>query len=414
MSSKQKKDSNKIKRLKIGSTTFSIYPNNKSYILYYKENGKSIRRTYKTIKKAKLAAKKTKITKQRDSITLTGRELTEYKAAIDLLNSFARTKDSPDRLRIDTLINEAVANRKKQPEEFTPKSTVAIWEELKKNKKDLNRNKTTIRGLNMILSFTEMFPFDIHEITEQEILEWNTSIIAGRAPRTVYNYQARIIEFFNYAQMMKYLPNGSHAAHVLQRNAIRSKKGVEEVELWDIERLPTLLKTASGMKCKTANKEVVIMIALSAFAGCRVCEISRMTWENNCLWKTKYLRIPASVSKNNKAHRKVAISPTLEAWLRFAGADENSTGPIAGTDSARYVSKRLAAASARSAVEHVDNGHRHTCISAWVASGVQIGEAALRSDNSPSIIKSNYLGEITPEEGEEWLSTMPPENCLVS
>lgn len=405
------KDSTIVDRLKVGSTTFSIYKNRNSFTLYHSENGKSIRRTYKTIKEAKAAARKTKITKQRDAVTLTGRELNEYKAAVDLLNSFARIKDSPDRLRIDTLINEAVTNRQKQPDEFTPKSTVAIWDELKQNKKDLNRCKSTITGLNMILSFTEMFPFEIHEITEQDVLEWNTSIIAGRAPRTVYNYQAKIIEFFNYAQMMRYLPYGDHVANILQKNAIRSKKGVEEVELWDIDLLPTLLETASKMRCKTSNKEVVIMIALSAFAGCRVCEISRMTWENNCLWKTKYLRIPASVSKNNKAHRKVAISPTLEAWLRFAGANENSTGPIAGTDSARYVSKRLAAASARSAVDHVDNGHRHTCISAWVATGVEIGEAALRSDNSPSIIKSNYLGEITPEEGEQWHDTMPP--CIL-
>jgi len=408
MPTKTKKDSHKIERLKVGSTSFSIYPNNGSFTLAWSANNKRIRKTFKTLKEAKAAARKTKITKQRDAVTLTGRELNEYKAAVDLLNSFARIKDSPDRLRIDTLINEAVTNRQKQPDEFTPKSTVAIWDELKQNKKDLNRCKSTIGGLNMILPFTEMFPFDIHEITEQEILEWNTSIIAGRAPRTVYNYQAKIIEFFNYAQMMKYLPYGNHAANILQKKAIRSKKGVEEVELWDIDLLPTLLKTASGMRCKTKNKEVVIMIALAAFAACRVCEISRMTWENNFIWKTKYLRIPAAVSKNNKAHRKVAISPTLEAWLRYAGADEDSKGPIAGTDSAKYISKRLEHASKRSGVEHVANGHRHTCISSWVATGVEMGEAALRSDNSVAMIKSNYLGEITPEEGEKWLSTMPP------
>ena len=59
-------------------------------------------------------------------------------------------------------------------------------------------------------------------------------------------------------------------------------------------------------------------------------------------------------------------------------------------------------------VSHVRNGYRHTCISAWLASGVEIGFASLMSDNSPAIIKSNYLGEITKEEGEQWHNTMPP------
>jgi len=405
---KKKKDSSNIERLKVGSTSFAIYPNNGSFTLAWSAYGKRIRKTFKTVKEAKIEARKTKITKERNSVTLTGRELNEYKTAVDLLNSFALMKDSPERLRIDTLINEALSNRKKQPEEFTPKSTVDIWRELYQNKKDLNRAQSTISGLNMVLSFTEMFPFDIHEITEQDILEWNTSIISGRAPRTVYNYQARIIEFFNYSQMMKYLPYGSHVANILTKKAVRSKKGVEEVHLWNIESLPTLLKTASRMRCKSKNKDVVIMIALAAFAGCRVSEISRITWENNVIWKTGYLRIPASVSKNNKAHRKVAISPTLEAWLRYAGADEDSRGSIAGTTSAKYVSKRLEATSKRSGLDHVSNGYRHTCISSWVATGVQIGEVGLRSDNSPSIIKSNYLGEITKEEGEQWHNTMPP------
>lgn len=397
-----------VSRHKLGSTNYSIYRNKNSFTVSYFQFGRRIRKTYKTLTEAKDQAKKLKYQTE-DEKHLVGQDLNEYRACIDILDDYANLHDLPDRPRMDTLINEAILARKKNHDDFVPKTTLAIWEELKTHKKSLNRSKSTVRGLNMVKPFCEMFPFEIHEITEQDVLEWNTSIIiAGRAPRTVYNYQAKVIEFFNYAQMMRYLPYGDHVANILQKKAIRSKRGVEEVQLWDLELLPTIFETASRMRCKTANKEVVIMVALAAFAGCRTCEISRMTWEQNVIWKTKYLRIPAAVSKNNKAHRKVAISPTLEAWLRYAGADENSKGPIAGTNSAQYVAKRLLSASERSGFEHVANGHRHTCISSWVATGVEIGQAALRSDNSPGIIKSNYLGEITEEEGHQWLETMPP------
>lgn len=408
MPTKINSESPKASRLKVGSTSFSIYPNLNSFTLSWFEHGKRFRKTFPSIKQAKQHARQVKALESPDQEILTGNELNEYRAAIDILNSYAHTQDSSDRLRLDTLVGEAISSRKQAPEQFTAKTTGDIWEELYKSKKDLGKSEKTLTTLRMVLSFTEMFPEYIHEVTEQDILEYNTSLFTGRAPRTIYNYQSCLIEFFNYAQMMKYIPYGDHVANILKKKSIRSKKGVEEVELWNVDLLPSLMNSAAQWKCKTDRKEVVIMVALAAFAACRVCEISRMTWEDNVIWKTKYLRIPAAVSKNNKAHRKVPISPTLEAWLRYAGADEYSTGPITASTSKKYISKRLMENSKAVDHDHVRNGYRHTCISAWLASGVEIGFASLMSDNSPAIIKSNYLGEITKEEGEQWHSIMPP------
>ena len=90
MSNKPQSKSFVIDRLKIGSTTYSIYQNNGSYTLYYSENGKKIRRTFKTVAEAKKAARLTKASKSRKVITLSGAEVNEYRACLDIINTYTR------------------------------------------------------------------------------------------------------------------------------------------------------------------------------------------------------------------------------------------------------------------------------------------------------------------------------------
>ena len=413
MSSNNKKDSNKIKRLKVGSTSFSIYPNNGSFTLAWSANNKRIRKTFKTLTEAKREAKRTKVTTQRDAITLTGQELNEYKATLDILNSHARLTDMLERPRMDILVQEAIKSQRQNHDTFTPKLTQDVYDLWTKQKKANDRSTRTLEDCTRAKRFISAFPGYIHEITSDEIIEWNNNLrkLNGKryAERSKYNFQATVLGFFNYAKMFKYLPNGPHAAEIL--NNVKARKGVEEIGVWQPDQYKLMLNESLKMwSVGTKVKRVTLWVAIGGMAGLRIAEIARMEWEH-ILWKTDYIRVPSLNSKNKKTHRKVPICPALRAWMELALKDvdyENMTGEMF-PHSESYVTERITdLVKNKIKMPYVDNGLRHTCISSWVAQGLGEYQAAFWAGNSGEACKSNYVGEFTKEEGEEWHSIMPP------
>ena len=77
--------------------------------------------------------------------------------------------------------------------------------------------------------------------------------------------------------------------------------------------------------------------------------------------------------------------------------------------SEQFVSERIIkVVKKKLKMKYVENGLRHTCISSWVAQGLGEYQAAFWAGNSGNSVKSNYVGEFTKEEGEEWHNIMPP------
>ena len=401
-----------VDRLKIGSRQFSIYKHKNSYTLYYSANGKSIRKTFKTIKEAKRQAKITKF-ESHDEKHLVGQELNEYRACIDILDDYANLHDLPDRPRMDTLINEAILARKKNHQTFTPKTTEEVYDLWVNQKTANSRSKRTLEDCTRAKRFVAMFPGYMHEITEEQIIEWNNNLrkLDGKkyAERSKYNFQATIIGFFNYARRFKYLPNKAHVAEIL--NNVKARKGVEEIGVWQPEQFRDMLYESIKM-CSTGTKvkRVTLWVAIGGMAGLRISEISRMEWDH-ILWKTDYIRVPSLNSKNKKTHRKVPICPALRAWMEYALEDvdhENMNGEMF-PHSESYVTERISdLVKNKLKMEYVQNGLRHTCITSWVAQGHGEYQAAFWAGNSGDAVKSNYLGEYTKEEGESWHSIMPP------
>ena len=407
MSNKPQSKSFVINRLKIGSTTYSIYKNNGSYTLYYSENGKKIRRTFKTVAEAKKAARLTKASKSRKVITLSGAEVNEYRACLDIINTYTRLSDLDQRPRIDTLVQEALTLRRQRGQAFIAKSTAQVYEELKQQKISNGCSKQTILDMNCLKSFIKMFPGNISDLTNQDIIEWNNKAGRGKASRTKANYQNALINLFNFAQNMEYLPDGTHAAHVLKKKGLKAKKGVAKVEIWSPDDWVKIINKSLEMRCLGTVNKVTVMVAMAGFAGLRTSEIARLNWED-ILWDTKYIRVPAHKSKNNKSHRRVPMSAELESWLRLAGGSEENSGSMVNVKDRSYVTERIVQTVKAAKLKHIPNGLRHSCISAWIAQGNEIGTVSFWADNSPAIIRSNYLGEITKENADAWHSVLPP------
>lgn len=400
-----------VGRHKLGSTNYSIYRNKNSFTVSYFQFGRRIRKTYKTLSEAKGQAKKLKYQTE-DEKHLVGQELNEYRACIDILDVYANLHDLADRPRMDIIINEALLARKQNHETFTPKTTQEVYDLWTNQKTADGRSSRTLEDCTRAKRFVTMFPGYMHEITEEQIIDWNNNLrkLNGKkyAERSKYNFQATIIGFFNYARRFKYLPNQAHAAEIL--NNVKARKGVEEIGVWQPEQFRDMLYESIKMwSAGTKVKRVTLWVAIGGMAGLRISEISRMQWDH-ILWKTNYIRIPSLNSKNKKTHRKVPICPALRAWMEYALKDvdhENMTGEMF-PHSESYVTERISdLVKNKLKMDYVENGLRHTCITSWVAQGHGEYQAAFWAGNSGDAVKSNYLGEYTKEEGEEWHSIMP-------
>lgn len=411
MSVKTSKESSRIPRLKIGSTTFSIYPNLNSFTLAWIENGKRIRKTFPSIKLAKEHARSVKITNLPDQLTLSGNELNEYKAALDVINNYAYKFDLDERPRMDMLIQEAISSRHDKGEDFTPKTTKEVFDLWVDQKKTNGCTQQTILDCNRAKGFIEMYPDYIHQITEGDVMDWNNKLSKTYKERTRYNFQSCILNLFNYARDFKYLPNKPHAAEILNKGNVKARKGVQEIGVWRADDFEAMLVESLKMGAVgTKIKKVTLMVAIGGFAGLRIAEIARMEWEH-ILWKTNYIRIPAMNSKNKTKHRRVPMCDALIKWIRLAIKDakaEELTGRLF-PHPVRYVTERIVElCKKRLGLNYVENGLRHTCITSWVAQGHGEHQAAFWAGNSGETVKSNYLGEFTKEEGEKWHSIMPP------
>lgn len=413
MPPKTKSESPKVSRLKVGSTSFSIYPNLNSFTLSWFEHGKRNRKTFPTIKQAKEHAREIKRLKDPDQLILSGKDLNEYKAALDVVNNYTHKFDLDERPRMDMLIQEAIKSKLERGDDFTPKLTGDVYDLWVKQKSANNRAKKTLDDCTRVKRFISAFPCYIHEITEDEIIEWNNNLrkLNGKkyAERSKYNFQAGVIGFFNYAKMFKYLPNRPHAAEIL--NNVKARRGVEEIGVWQPDQYRLMLnESLKEWSVGTKVKRLTLWIAIGGMAGLRIAEISRMEWEH-ILWKTDYIRVPSLNSKNKKTHRKVPICPALRSWMKLALEDvdyENMTGEMF-PHSEQYVGERISKFVKRKLkMKYVENGLRHTCISSWVAQGLGEYQAAFWAGNSGDSVKSNYVGEFTKEEGEEWHNIMPP------
>ena len=140
--------------------------------------------------------------------------------------------------------------------------------------------------------------------------------------------------------------------------------------------------------------------AICLFAGIRPGvpdgEIAKLRPEAVNL-QTGVINISADVSKVREP-RKVTIQPNLAAWLRAYPIDKS---PIVV---ASFYNRRARFVEKFGLTHDIT---RHTYISMFVAKFRSIGEAALQSGNSESIIRSHYLDLKTAAEAEEFFSILP-------
>ncbi|MEI6673705.1 MAG: hypothetical protein WCO57_00860 [Verrucomicrobiota bacterium] len=242
-----------------------------------------------------------------------------------------------------------------------------------------------------------------HEVTQQQVDKFLRGIRAkdgvGKASKKTWNNSRNELGgFFGWCADTDAASNRPFTfenpvtgVRVHKSRQVREQQSARPITT-DPAKVLQMFSTLSRWK----EGALVRYFALAYFAGIRPEEIQKMSEREQELvnLKTQTIIIPADISKT-RDERKVKISDNLALWLKTA------TGPIIPTNFRRMVAK------ARKHFELTHDEARHSFISYHVALHRSLGDAALQSGNSESIIKKHYLILHPREDGEAFFRIVP-------
>src|SRR5258706_746084 len=187
----------------------------------------------------------------------------------------------------------------------------------------------------------------------------------------------------------------------------RPEKGKARPEIYTPEAFAILLKIADQ-----SLREVLPLLVLSGFAGCRSVELMAesvkrptLRWED-ILWDEKLIHIGEEVAKETSREsgdeRFIPMEEALIHWLE--PYRETSGRIIEQSESAfRKVIRKL---FKKAEIELIKNGPRHSYASYFLAAnGKQgVGQLATNMGNSEAVAKAHYIKMLKPGEGQAWFA----------
>jgi integrase len=170
---------------------------------------------------------------------------------------------------------------------------------------------------------------------------------------------------------------------------VRYKETKSPVSIFTPENIASLLTKADAT--------LRPFLALGAFAGLRMAELSRLDWKEIDLDRG-FILVEASKAKTQR-RRLVPISDNLKLWLT---PYKQASGPVG-----LHKRPQLAAARLCEGFSWQENGLRHSFISYRLAIVHDTAKVALEAGNSPQTIFEHYRELVTPEVAKAWYAVVP-------
>jgi integrase len=243
------------------------------------------------------------------------------------------------------------------------------------------------------------FPGSLSSIDGEELQGW----VKGRgAAKTQANARGVLTHFFSWARLKKYLPREAKLATDDLAKIRREVKA--KIRLYSPVDLRTSLDRIEA-KWKP-------FLAISAFAGIRSAEVSRLGW-NHVNLKTGFIEVEADKAKT-RARRLVPICPALKAWLKPLHGKSAAIAPQGFAHEGRVAWGFREAIAAikdkkgKQIVPTIKNGWRSSFISYRLQElDNKYAEVAEEAGNSESIIISNYRELTDKATAKKWFGVMP-------
>lgn len=211
--------------------------------------------------------------------------------------------------------------------------------------------------------------------------------------RTRNNHKQSISRLFNWAIEKDYLP--SNMTNPVVKATTYKVESAGSPGIFTPDQMAKLLSHA--------EKEWVPYLAISAFAGVRSAEITRLQW-SDVIFSEKVIVLDSKHTKTNR--RRVAHMPdNLVEWLKSYTGEKK--GSICPTKSPNKMTSRL---SKSSKVGWVHNGLRHSYISYMMAVLRDAAKVAEQCGNSPQQVQANYKANAVESEAKKWFGIRPTKH----
>ncbi len=238
---------------------------------------------------------------------------------------------------------------------------------------------------------------EVGELTPGLVSRYLTSMAASE--RTKKNCRDVLGYFGRWLVLHGYLARGTDLVEGVQRYSM--KPG--EIQIFTPAEISKLIEHA--------DNRLLPYIVIAAFAGLRGAEIQRLTWERIDL-TDGFIEVTAESAKTD-VRRMVPITPNLKAWLADC---KKKAGPVCAFKNVVNQLMKLVAkvnkampkgTPDKDKMQWRKNGLRHSYISYRVAQCADVARVADESGNSPSIIRSNYLRRVKPDQAKKWFNIIP-------
>ena len=238
--------------------------------------------------------------------------------------------------------------------------------------------------------FAAKFPGEILDASSQEIDAWLRSLDVAPGTR---NSMLRCIKvFFSFARDRNYLPEDRSTA----ADSVKLVKNVSDnYSIFSPKQMATILHAAPP--------RLIPILAIEAFSGIRVAELSRLDWSAVDLDR-RIIELRADQAKT-ASRRVVPITDNLAAWL----APLERKGKVVAAKNL-YVDMTALARALK--IKWPRNVLRHSFISYRIAKVKSADQVALEAGNSPSMIFKHYRELTTEDEADKWFGILPKDGQM--
>ena len=321
---------------------------------------------------------------------------------VDIVRDYAAARETlPQGV---TLAEIAQFYKQKRPANMPRKTVAEAVAEFIADRRSAGCSPVHVHDLEVRLGqFSNAFVLPINAVSAPLVQQWiygakNQKTKQPTAPRTKENMLRQITSLFNFARRQKYVP----AELALELSEISTpRKQHAPIGIYAPDEMRAMLAAADAA--------IIPALAIAAFAGLRLAEVSRLDWREVRL--SEKLIVVGAENAKTAARRLVPISDNLAAWL---SPHAKPFGPLNPCEEqlenvGNALGDRFERAAARAKVTWKRNGFRHSYISYRVATLKDVPAVALECGNSPQIIFSNYRALATDAEAKAWFSILPPQ-----
>lgn len=296
--------------------------------------------------------------------------------------------------------------KQKHPANLPRKTVAEVVTEFIADRRSAGCSAIHVNDLKIRLGqFSEEFNLPIITVNAPLVQQWiyglkNQKTKKDTAARTKENMLRQIVSLFNYARRQKFVP----AELALELSEISTPRK---------QHAPIGIYTPDEMRAilSAADAAIAPALAIAAFAGLRLAEVSRLDWREVRL--SEKLIVVGAENAKTAARRLVPISDNLAAWLTPHTKRFGLMNPCDEQDEnvGNALGNRFERAAARAKVVWKRNGFRHSYISYRVATLKDVPAVALECGNSPQVIFSNYRALATDAEAKAWFSILPSKQA---